>query len=233
MPTPEDTLPNEPSACADSTEDIVAHAEAAIRAGEDALLSWELSRTRQTELPIEGPTSGSLQSPGEQPVEMPQPLALHAADLLARGSEYLEAFEVLTREEVLRLQHARYFLLTHALELILKSYLALHGTTKKEIRFDYGHDLNLIFHKCRSLGLADVENLGFLVEFLNEIGSFQGLRYPNRFRFMLPQPEECAEAIRGLIKAIDSKIYTAAVRALFQFSADTRHLRGKQITWSD
>lgn len=65
-------------------------------------------------------------------IEMPQPLGLFAGQMCHRGAEYLEAFEILSANDLK--YYPAYFLCSHWLELFLKSYLAASGLSKSKLR---------------------------------------------------------------------------------------------------
>ena len=56
---------------------------------------------------------------------------LLAAGLLTDAKVYLKAARALAAQEI---WSPEYFLLCHAIELILKSYLASHGATERELK---------------------------------------------------------------------------------------------------
>ena len=108
---------------------------------------------------------------------------------LARfAKEYLEAAIVVNREMGKKKAYARvppmpaYFLLTHAIELTLKSYLRHEGLTVEQLGArELGHDLKALLAKARELGLTDLYQLTAedteAFELLVAVNEFHQLRY--------------------------------------------------------
>ncbi|WP_147021428.1 hypothetical protein [Methylobacterium radiotolerans] len=163
--------------------------------------------------------------------EMPQPLGLFASDLYQRGSEFLSAANLVFRQAA-DLSYPGNYLLAHALELLLKSHLASCGTSKQSIK-KLGHDLTSIFTECISLGLPKINKLPDLVEHISVMNSDHDFRYPTGFDIMMPVSQSSV-AIVGELKAnIGRQVETARAASSLKFAADTRHLRGKKVRWSD
>jgi len=167
-------------------------------------------------------------------VEMPQPLGLFAGDLFSRGVEYLEAFEELTKRKDEKYLHASYFLFSHSLELLLKSFLTARGFKKNDIRKrPLSHDLPEIMRQCELKSIPHVSNLSAFVSHTFEMNRDFDFRYPSRYRLSMPRPAECALVARALVVAIEPIISRAAVEAQLQFASETRKDRGKKVRWSD
>jgi len=167
-------------------------------------------------------------------VEMPQPLGLFAGELFARGMEYLEAFEELTKGKNEKFLHASYFLFAHSLELLLKSFLTVHGFKKTDIRSrPLRHNLPEIMRQCELKSIPNVPNLSAYVLHTFEMNRDLDFRYPSGYRLSMPRPDECALVARALIIAIEPIVSRAAIKAQLQFASETRQHRGKKIRWSD
>jgi hypothetical protein len=169
-------------------------------------------------------------------IEMPQPLGLFAGDLFARGVEYLTAFKRLTEGEAELLPHASYFSCTHAIELLLKSYLAAQGVSKKELRqrkFNLVHDLPNILGRCQTLSMPHVQDLDRLVDHLHEMNKDHDFRYPRGYKLELPPIAKCLKVADELKETIQPIITSAQLSASIHFAADTREHRGKKVRWSD
>ncbi|GJE42899.1 hypothetical protein [Methylobacterium soli] len=165
-------------------------------------------------------------------IEMPRPQGLFAGELYARGVEYLEAFEHLSEAKP-DLKFAGYFLLTHSIELLLKSFLASQGVAEKIIRGKLGHDLPWVLSECESRRLPAVENLAAFVLHLHEMSNKQDLRYPTSYRLSVPRPADCLPVAHALRSAIALIVETGRNRALLQFASSTRHLGDKKVRWAD
>ncbi|TKB19161.1 MAG: hypothetical protein E5V75_08360 [Mesorhizobium sp.] len=167
--------------------------------------------------------------------EMPQPLGDFAGELLKRGRSYHEAFQILAERSEPGLSYPAYFLLAHAIEVILKSYLAAHGVSKRDLRFKpYGHDIDYIFSECERRGLVVTDQLMKpLIKQLAHINEGYDLRYPTGFHLSIWSPSLCIPSVDDLIAVIAPVVEKAAIMAQIQFATDTQHLRGSKIRWSD
>jgi hypothetical protein len=169
--------------------------------------------------------------------EMPQPLALYAFDLFERADQYRRATKVLSElqpEPPYGLAYPMYFSLAHALELYFKSFLVLHGMTKKETkRSEIRHSPLKLFNLSRGAGLARIDMLEHMALQIEEMNRDFDFRYPTGFRLHLPTMSMCLPVVDELHKALAPIIADARDRAQLQWSADTRHLQGHKIRWSD
>lgn len=104
-------------------------------------------------------------------------LPLLAVSLLSDTKGYLKAAQTLAREATLSLP--LYFLLCHAMELILKSYLASQGATEKELR-KIGHRLLRTYGRARKKGFSPSD-----------------ARVPEIIRWMTPFHEDLFFRYRG------------------------------------
>ncbi|RUX95827.1 MULTISPECIES: hypothetical protein [unclassified Mesorhizobium] len=167
--------------------------------------------------------------------EMPQPLGLFAGDLLKRGRSYYQAFQIVAEREEASLSFPAYFLLSHAVEVVLKSYLVAKGTPK--IALGKGllrHDVGLVFDECERQGLTVADQLVKpLAKQLAHINENYDLRYPTGFILSIPSPSLCVPAVDALISEIAPMVEASAIKAELQFGADTRHIRPSKVRWSD
>ena len=83
------------------------------------------------------------------------PVFEHETSLFSLATEYLEAADILTRAPVLRLNVSlvTYYLLGHAGELLLKSYLFKRQVPLDDLKFKLGHNLSKLIRRAQSLGL--------------------------------------------------------------------------------
>jgi hypothetical protein len=163
---------------------------------------------------------------------MPQPLGLFAGDLFKRGVEYLDAFEFLTATKEDQFQFSSYFLFAHSVELLLKSYLATCGVSKKDI-ISLSHRLPEILECCEKHSIPKIENLSAYVLHTHEMNRDFDFRYPSGFVLTMPRPAECAPIARALAAAIRPVVTKAALDANLKFASETRIHKGKKIRWSD
>jgi len=102
--------------------------------------------------------------------------------LLNFGWEFAEAAKKVAGEP--ELQNVAYYLICHAVELALKSYLRLHGWGVQDLanRTKIGHDLETALREADQLGLRNVVQIGrgfensFIV--LNVYYSKKDFEYP-------------------------------------------------------
>jgi hypothetical protein len=161
---------------------------------------------------------------------MPQPLGLHANDLFHRAQLYTEANAVLDVENNKKFLYPGFFMLTHALELALKSFLAARGTPKVEIRA-YGHNLKKLHKACLELGLPEVEDVDHLVRHMarmNKAPDF-AFRYPTGYFTSIPTPAGCLAAMEALLVAIGPYIVPVALKAQLSITQPG----GGPILWTD
>lgn len=169
---------------------------------------------------------------GHSPIEMEQPLGIYAADLLGRGCEFLEAFKVLSFEGDSRHRHPQYFILAHALELILKAYLAARGV-KKETLLRIGHKIIMLEHRSRDMGLPELENLDRLVAAIAEMNGDHDFRYPTGFNLFVPAPDLCLPIMEQLLMVARPVVSSACLADELDLASKTRHLHGKKIAFND
>ena len=161
---------------------------------------------------------------------MPQPLGIYANELYHRAKIYTEANAVLDVEANKDFLYPGFFLLAHALELALKSYLAACEVSKDDIR-DYGHDLKKLHTDCLEKGLPQVEDVDHLVRHLARMnkGPDFPLRYPPGYFTSVPTPAGCLAAMEALLAVIGRAILPAALQAQLQIIQPG----GGLILWTD
>jgi len=74
----------------------------------------------------------------------------------------------------------RYFLLCHAVQLVLKAYLVLHGFTQDELQRNFRHDLKKLLDEADKLGLAISQAARSEIKILNEAHTKYWPRYPRK-----------------------------------------------------
>ncbi|MCF6126252.1 hypothetical protein EN904_05190 [Mesorhizobium sp. M7A.F.Ca.CA.001.07.2.1] len=167
--------------------------------------------------------------------EMPQPLGDYAGELLKRGRSYYQAFQILAERNEPGLSYPAYFLLAHAVEVILKSYLVAKGTPKSKLgKRPLRHDTGQVFAECEKQGLVVADQMmKALAIQLAHVNQDYDLRYPTGFNLSIPGPKHCVLPLDALIAAVAPGVEKAFIIAQIQFAADTQHLRGSKIRWSD
>jgi hypothetical protein len=169
-------------------------------------------------------------------VEMPQPLPLYAHDLFTRAEQYREAAQLIEDHGAgsSSLLFPTYFVLSHALELYLKAFLVSRGLTKGEIkRKEIRHSVFGLFQRCEQLDLPHIENLGHVAQQFEAMNNNFDFRYPTGYQLHLPTVEMCLPVVSELSNLLNPILNQAAIHAHLQWAADTRHLQGKKVRWSD
>lgn len=165
-------------------------------------------------------------------VEMEQPLGLFAGDLFKRATEFLNALDILSKDEEVP-EFPAYFLFAHSIELLLKSHLAANGISKRSIKRDYWHDLPKLFRECEARSLPHVPMLDAYVAHTHEMNKDHDFRYPSVYRIAMPRLNDCISIGRALANELHPLISRTHLDAELKFAAETRHLRGKKIRWSE
>ncbi|WP_027154907.1 hypothetical protein [Mesorhizobium sp. WSM2561] len=163
-------------------------------------------------------------------VTIPQPLGLYAGDLLVRTREYFEAFNQLGAEAENAHLFARYFLFFHALELLLKAFLASKGVSKRDLRLKYGHSIEDIYDAAVALGMHPLSNVKVIAKNLDVLNSQQDFRYPSGYNLHVQSPAFCRESYEALRMAIEPRISTEVQKASLQLHSD---FRGQTVIWKD
>lgn len=166
---------------------------------------------------------------------MPEPLGLYAGELLKRGLAYFKAFELLRVKNDNELDYPVFFLMAHCVELLLKSYLAACGVPKSDLKDrSIGHNVSKAFDMCAAKGLIVPDSMMRpLAKQIHEINRDFDLRYPSGYILSIPTAAMCSPVIASLIAAVEGPVGAAALKAQLIYAADTRHLQGAKIRWSD
>lgn len=169
--------------------------------------------------------------------EMPQPAPLYAADLLERADQYRRATKALSGLQPAppyELAYPMYFSLAHALELYFKAFLVLHGMSKRATKGpEIRHSPLKLCNLCQEAGLAHIDLLEHMALQIEEMNSNFDFRYPTGDCLHLPTMSICLPVLDELHNTLEPIIVEARIRAHLQWAADTRHLQGKKIRWSD
>jgi hypothetical protein len=128
---------------------------------------------------------------------------LLAAALLTDARLYLKAAHALEDEQTI--WSPRYFLLCHAIELILKSYLASHDASQKELK-DLGHNMLKAYARARKRGLKPSDpRTTEIIRWLSPFHKDLVFRYRKSSAGFVryPDPKELADVVGNLIGQID------------------------------
>jgi hypothetical protein len=115
------------------------------------------------------------------------------ASLFSLATEYLEAADILIQAPVVKLNVSlvTYYLLGHASELLLKSFLVKHGVSLKDLKCKFGHNLAKLIQRARELGLPESVSLTALQELSKnytpkdtEYRQLVAATYPSRDRLL-------------------------------------------------
>ena len=100
-------------------------------------------------------------------------------------------------------------MLCHAVELVLKSYLALHGFTQRELQNEYGHKLKELLDKAVELGLQISPSARSEIKLLDEAHMKHWPRYPREdvkpvfvISHFEPYVEELFKAVSLKVRAV-------------------------------
>ena len=144
---------------------------------------------------------------------------LLAAAVLTDAGLYLKAARALENEQAI--WSPRYFLLCHAIELILKSYLASHGATQKELK-DLGHNLLKTYARARKQGLIPSDaRTAEVVRWLSPFHKDLVFRYRKSSAgfVQLPDPNALADVVSSLNDQVDPIVRGRFRRRQTQVSA--------------
>jgi hypothetical protein len=113
-------------------------------------------------------------------------MAVHSgilsSELWHRATTFISSAETLIGAS--RLDYPTYFLLSHALELTLKAYLAAKNVSEKDLRRKIKHDLTHAYAKANENGFRmDDERVPIAVQALAEFHSEYAFRYPTKKRW--------------------------------------------------
>ena len=168
--------------------------------------------------------------PQKPVIDVPQPIGLFAGDLLSRSKQYFAAFEALTEEDLQRLAFPRSHLYFHAVELLLKAFLAATGMQKRDIR-KLQHGLAGALGVAIERGMPEMSfDVAAFCRTLDEMNRDQDFRYPTRYRTSMPPPGYCAGVYTAILRQVEATVDAAVAEAEIPFR--TQH-SGHRVRWSD
>jgi hypothetical protein len=126
-----------------------------------------------------------------------------AVAFLTHAKPYLQAARELIRGKS-TLIYPQYFLLCHAMELVLKSYLACQGATESELR-GLRHDLLLAYARARKKGFVPSDaRIPEIIRWMSPFHEELVFRYHKTSRTVqLPVSNELADVVSGLILQVE------------------------------
>ena len=131
------------------------------------------------------------------------------ASLFSLASEYLEAATILDAAPVLKVNVSlvTYYLIGHAAELLLKSFLYKKGIAIKDLTKEYGHDLKKLVKATRSYGLSGTVPLDH-VEALSKHYKAKNIEYRQLIASQYPPRDFLLAQVQALERQIFSHIAT-------------------------
>ncbi len=107
------------------------------------------------------------------------PLGIFGMQLFNDARAYLRAADTLIRDRSADINAPIYFLMSHALELILKAYLVARGGFGDHEPRDLGHDIERAYAQAASIGLRlEDERSATLIRLLSDFHKSLVFRYP-------------------------------------------------------
>jgi hypothetical protein len=158
-------------------------------------------------------------------VDVPQDVL--AKEFCDRGSQFLRAFELLNQHGENKVVYPQFYALSHAVELLLKSYLLSDGATYLEIT-NLGHDHAKAYAACCARKFPTIDNLDHLIRWLVDLNHDHELRYPENMEGEFPHPDECLAVAADLEKLARSRVVVFGVLAEVGLAADHR---GKEVRY--
>jgi hypothetical protein len=138
-----------------------------------------------------------------------KPAQLAAARFIHDAEEYVESARQLVSVKggTRKWPSPIYFLLSHAMELALKAYLAASGVSIGTLRRRIGHDLKLALRRAQQHGYVPTDAFTELVQWLAPYHLDHFFRYGKGSGWhQFPVASETAEIIADAVKAIERHV---------------------------
>jgi len=131
------------------------------------------------------------------------------ASLYSLATEYLHAAEILIETPVTKLNVSlvSYYLLGHAAELLLKSFLYKAGVPLKELKFDVGHNLEQLASRVQEIGLRPPLELPQIVA-LSSNYKAKSTEYRQLKAMSFPPKDLLLQEVRTLSSRVFSSVAT-------------------------
>jgi hypothetical protein len=108
----------------------------------------------------------------------PIPLGILGNQFLSDARAYITAADILIRDGSPHVNQPAYFLMSHALELMLKAYILARGVSYDQV-VSLGHNLQKALDKAEALGLrVEGDHTRVLIDRLSEFHDAFIFRYP-------------------------------------------------------
>jgi hypothetical protein len=161
----------------------------------------------------------------------PIPLDILSNQFLIDACAYFNAADILIRDPSPDVNQPAYFLMSHALELMLKAYILASGGTYDEV-VSLGHNIQKAHARAEALGLRIEDDHRVLIEGLSEFHDAFIFRYPVVkhghliLRGALVYPEEVLKIIEGIFLRVNGPATMARLRAAKDgsFPVETWHM---------
>jgi hypothetical protein len=141
-------------------------------------------------------------------------MSVQTTTALARGfltdaEAYLKAAQKLDQSDDGLASAPQYYLACHSIELILKSFILIHGGTEAEVR-KIRHDLLGAWERATELGLRPTdERTGQIVNILAPYHLDHSFRYRKTRFVTLPVYDELCEVVERLVMEIGPAVNAA------------------------
>jgi hypothetical protein len=121
------------------------------------------------------------------------------ASFYSLGAEYLHAAEILSETPATKINVSMvtFYLLGHAAELLLKSYLFKSGVPLKKLKRDVGHDLRELAVLVQSIGLQPALQLPHILA-LSKSYRCKSTEYRQLKEMTLPPKDLLLQEVRAL-----------------------------------
>jgi hypothetical protein len=134
---------------------------------------------------------------------------LFAVSLLSDTKGFLKAGQMLASQPTLSLP--LYFVLSHAIELILKAYLASQGATEKQLRSKVGHRLLRAYSRAQKKGFTPSDaRIPEIIRWISPYHESYFFRYRGTAHghMQLPAPKDFADVVSALVRQIEPIVRT-------------------------
>ena len=129
---------------------------------------------------------------------------LVAVSLLSDTKGFLKVGRMLAGQPTLSLP--LYFVLSHAIELILKAYLASRGAMEKELRSEIRHRLLRAYSRARKKGFTPSDaRIPEIIRWMSPYHQSYFFRYrgTGHGRMKLPAPKDFIDVVSSLVRQIE------------------------------
>ncbi|BDW87754.1 MULTISPECIES: hypothetical protein [Thalassospira] len=129
------------------------------------------------------------------------------------GKEFSETAYAVRERALKRPFVPYYFLMGHSIELLLKSFLMLHGCSEAGIK-KFRHNLDDLFHDAMKLGLSELVSVKsvdkHVIELMNGEYSTHRFRYIRTGMMVLPEIGLLEDLVSRLISGLEKPIANSA-----------------------